>query len=72
MGDEYFKYISISFYQLKGFDEFINLLEKGIVRVTFKISIFKNGLRKGEMHDHGTGFDISEKDFVKLFDKINL
>lgn len=69
-GIEYFKYISITFYKFKGFKEFINLINNGLIRVTFKISLFKKGSRFGELHDHGTGFDIRKKDFSKLFDEI--
>lgn len=66
----YFKYKKIEIYRLKDFSNFINLLEDGIIRITFKISIFKTGKRKGQIHDHGTGFDINKKDFIKLYDLI--
>lgn len=65
---EYFRYYNLTIYKLKSFDEFLNLLEKGIIRVTFKISVFLSGKRKGETHDHGTGFDIQKDDLQKLYD----
>ena len=48
----------------------MNLLEKGIIRITFKIGIFKNGTKKGKIHDHGTGFDINESDLLLLYTQI--
>lgn len=70
-GCEYFKYDNISFYKLKNFDTFIQLIEKGIVRITFKIGIFKSGKNIGNIHDHGTSFNIQEKDILKLYDIID-
>ena len=65
---EYFKYFNLTVYKIKSFDEFLTLLEKGIIRVTFKINVFLSGRRQGEIHDHGTGFDIKESDLLKLYD----
>lgn len=71
---EYFKYNKITFYLLKDFDKFITLLEKGIIRVTFKISIYLKGHKLGNICDHGTGFEIKENDLIQLFDlyKMNI
>ena len=69
---DYFKYYDIKFYKLKGFDQFINLIKDGTIRITFKISFFKSGKRKGQIHNHGTGFDINEKDLLKLYEPIEV
>lgn len=66
----YYKYYDISFYQLKDFENFLRLLEKGTIRVTFKLSIFRSGEKVGQLRDHGTGFEIQELDFEQLFNKI--
>ena len=66
----YFKYNDIHFYQLKSFEEFIQLVACGIIRITFRISVYKSGRKYGEIYDHGTIFSIDEKDITKLFDKI--
>ena len=66
----YFKYTKINFYKLKTFNEFINLLEQGKIRVTFKVSVYKKGKKKGKTYDHGTGFDIKEEDLLQLYDEI--
>lgn len=70
--ETYYKYYDIDFYKLKTFEEFIRLIEDGTIRVTFKIGIFKKGVRAGEIHDRGTAFEIQEIDMLKLFDKIEV
>lgn len=67
---EYFKYYEIKMYKLKDFSTFINLLESGTIRINFKIGIFKNGIKKGQIHDHGTSFNIKEQDLIKLYDLV--
>ena len=49
------------------FEKFINLLEQGKIRITFKVSIYKKGKKKGKNYDHGTGFDIKEEDLLQLY-----
>lgn len=66
----YYKYIDFTFYKLKCFDNFIDAIEKGIVRVTFKIGVFTSGKRIGQIHDHGTSFEIKEEDLLFLYKKI--
>lgn len=67
---EYFKYDEIIFYKSYSFDKFIELLNKGIIKITFKIGVFKSGKRIGQTHDHGTGFSIPEKDLELLYEKV--
>ena len=69
---EYFKYNDLKIYYLKGFEYFINLLEIGIIRINFKLDIKTRGEKLGEIHDHGTSFDILERDLIKLYDKIDI
>ena len=71
-GKTYFKYKSIDFYKLKSFNEFIDTLEKGKIRVTFKIGIHKKGKKFGQTYDHGTGFDIKEEDLLYLYNYITI
>lgn len=66
----YFKYTNIDFYRLISFEQFLYLIEKGYIRVTFRIGVFKNGKRYGEIYDHGTNFSIDDADIPKLFRKI--
>lgn len=69
-GKEYFKYKDIVFYEAYSFDKFIELLTKGIIKITFKIGIFKSGKRQGQVHDHGTGFSIKKENLNFLYKKI--
>ena len=69
---EYFNYRKIKFYKLKDFDTFISLIENGYIQVCFNIGIFRDGNRKGKIHDRGVGFSINEKDINLLYDEINI
>lgn len=71
-GIQYYKYYDIAFYKLKGFNYFLELIESGIINVTFKIGVFRNGNRIGEIHDRGTGFEIEEQNIEKLFYRLNI
>ena len=66
----YFKYYSMSLYKLKDFNTFIDLLDRGIIRISIKIGIFRDNKRLGKIHDHGTSFCIQEKDLDKLYELI--
>ena len=66
----YIKYVNDSYYLLKGFETFINLIETGFISITFRISVFKSGKRKGQIHDHGTSLSISKENLDLLFDKL--
>lgn len=69
--NEYFKYNECSIYLLKDFSTFISLLERGVIRINFKINIWTKGDKIGKIHDHGTSFDILEKDIEQLFTLYN-
>ena len=69
-GKEFFKYNSIAFYQIKGFNHLIKLIDDGIVNVTFKIGVFRDGPRKGQIHDRGTDFSIKQENLEMLYSLI--
>lgn len=68
----YYYYHTINYYKLKEFDNFIDLLEKGVIEITFKIGYFSTGRRAGEIHDHGTDFSININNVNLLYDEIKL
>jgi hypothetical protein len=70
--DVFYKYNNIKFYKLKEFNSFIDAIEHKTIRVTFKISSFRNGKRCGQIHDHGTSFDINENKINDLYESIQL
>lgn len=67
---EYFKYEKINFFKLKDFKDFIKAIELGYIRVTIKIGVFKSGKRYGQIHNHGIGFDINEKDILHIYNRL--
>lgn len=66
----YYKYIDYNFYILKDFDSFIKAIDKGIIKITFKINVLKKGPKKGQIKDHGTSFDIHENDLSAIYYKL--
>ena len=70
INNEFYKYNKISFYKLRSFNHFIDAIEKGFVRVTFKIGTFRSGKRIGQIHDHGTSFDIDINSLNYLYEII--
>lgn len=71
-GKEHYKYYDIEFFKLKGFDNFINLLESGAISVNFDIGICRSGENIGKIKDHGTSFGIKESDLNSLFERIKI
>lgn len=68
---EYYKYNNIKIYKKRAFNEFINLIDAGIIRIVFHLNIYRTGKRRGIMRDQGTNFEIQEIDIDKLYEKIN-
>ena len=66
----YYTYDSIQLYSLKSFENFISMIEKGVVYISFKTGYYKSGKYYGKFHDHGTSFKVVKKDLNLLFDKI--
>ena len=67
---KYYKYWKINIYKLKSFDEFIKYLEKGKIKIIFNYGTYKSGIKKGEMHNHGTIFSIKKEDIDYIFKRI--
>ena len=71
-GEGYYHYHKIAFYKLRDFDTFIDLIDKGIIEITFKIGTHKSGPKIGKVYDHGTDFSIDVADIERLFEKIEV
>ncbi|MCI8794949.1 MAG: MvaI/BcnI restriction endonuclease family protein [Bacilli bacterium] len=69
-GKDYYHYKNINFYKLKDFFVFLKLIEMGIICIEFHIGVFRDGTKKGEIHDRGTSFRIKESNLLYLFDTI--
>ena len=50
--------------------DFIKFIDNGNIVITFKIGVFKNGERKGQIHDRGTDFSIYLCDIDKLYEPV--
>jgi hypothetical protein len=70
LNEYYYYYENMNIYSLKSFDVFIDLIDKGIIFVTFKTGVTKSGKYQGKFQDHGTAFRISKNNLEKLFNKI--
>lgn len=69
-GVEHFKYTKLNIYKLKSFERFIELIEDGTIKITFKICVVRYGEKKGKTDNHGTGFSILRENLTKLYDDI--
>ena len=66
-GTKYYKYFKYNIYKFSNIYTFLNLIDKGIISVTFSIDSYKDAKNYGKIHDHGTTFDIKKEDLDKLF-----
>ena len=69
-GNKYYKYYKYSIYKYTNIYTFLNLLSKGVISIAFSINVYTNEVKYGQIHDHGTSFDIKKEDLEKLFIKI--
>ena len=67
----YYKYLRYKCYRFKSFNHFLHSLEKGEIRISFKIGVIKSGEKKGKMCDHGTSFDININNLDSIYYEIN-
>lgn len=69
-GEGYYHYHNLEIYKLKDFGKFLELIDNGIIDITFKIGTHKTGTKIGQVYDHGTDFSIKVKDLELLYDKL--
>lgn len=67
--NEYFHYYHIDFYVIKNEATFIDLIEKGIIKILFNITVYMDNKRYGNIYNHGTSFRIKIYDIEKLYNK---
>lgn len=67
----YCKFYKCKFYKYKGFEHFLKALQYGHICIKFCINVFKDGPKIGQMHDHGTSFDISLTNLTDIFTKVD-
>lgn len=69
---EYFHYFTISYYQLKNFNFFIDLIERDIIFICIKISVYRREDKIGTMDAKGISFRIKYEDLDKQFTRIRI
>jgi hypothetical protein len=67
---KYVKFEQINIYKIKSFLHFLKLLEKGKIRISFKIGLHKEKEQFGQIYNRGVAFDIFEEDLGELYNKI--
>lgn len=65
---DHFKYYKMTIYILRDFNCFINAIENGKIKVSFKIGNHYEEYRYGEVQAHGVGFAIIEEDLDSIFE----
>ena len=67
---KYFKYINISIYKLSSFDNFMSLLESGVIDVSLIARISKSGNDIKRYRNKNLVFEINKNKIDKLFNRI--
>ena len=70
-GKEYFLYSKYSLYRIKSFEKFIELIENGMITISFNIGYHKEENKLGMIKDHGTSFSINLNNINNLYDLID-
>ena len=71
-GKNFFYYYEMKIYSFKSFEDFLNLLSTGLIRVCFKIGVFHSGDKIGKIHDRGTAFCIKEEHLKYLYNVLDV
>ncbi|MGN0033800.1 MAG: MvaI/BcnI family restriction endonuclease [Candidatus Limimorpha sp.] len=64
---EYFFFNKADIYEKPSFDNFLSLLDNGLIMYDIRIGSYMSGSNYGKAHDHGSGFRIKDNDLIKLY-----
>lgn len=67
--DLYFRYYKIDFYKLKSFDDFIELIKKGYIKLFLNLRVSRSGDYEGRQRNKGIEFKLPKENIDLLFDK---
>ena len=68
---EHYRFDSAKIYKnYKGFETFIELLDKKIIRYENRNTIYRTGSKQGQEHNHGGAFRISKNDLHLLYEQL--
>lgn len=66
--DEQFHFVEAYLLSKINDDKFVSAIENDKLKVDIRIGVYKSGKKKGQYHDHGTGFRMHKGHFLSLFD----
>jgi hypothetical protein len=68
---EYYRFDSAKIYKYyKGFETFVELLDKKIIRYENRNTIYRTGSKQGQEHNHGGAFRINKNDLYLLYEEL--
>ncbi len=65
---EFFFFNKAEIYTNPSLDNFLTLLDEGLVMFDLRMGSYHSGNNYGKAHDHGSGFRILESNFILLYD----
>ncbi|MDN5652143.1 MAG: MvaI/BcnI family restriction endonuclease [Lactococcus lactis] len=60
---------AVIFYDFISFEHFLNLVEQGLIMYDVRIGAYKTGSKRGQTHDHGSGFRIKKENMSRLYEQ---
>ncbi|STZ08097.1 Uncharacterised protein [Moraxella caprae] len=54
------------------FENFLLLLDGGVIMYDVRVGAYKTGNKKGKTHDHGSGFRIKRENMARLYGEFNI
>jgi len=67
-GHEYFHFTNATiFSNFISFENFLSQIKSGSIMYDVRIGAYKNGVKKGKTHDHGSGFRIKRENMRSLY-----
>ena len=58
---------AVIFYDFISFENFLDMVEQGLIMYDVRIGAYKTGKNKGKTHDHGSGFRVKRENMEKLY-----
>ena len=66
----YFRYYKISCYELKAIDNFIDMIKKGVIKLSIVLRFSKSGFEKGKQKNKNMVFSINQDKIEEIYNKI--
>lgn len=66
-GDEYFFFNKAEIYSNPTLENFLSMIDKGLIMFDIRIGSYQSGSNFGKAHDHGSGFRVLEANLRLLF-----